>query len=150
MIVFALRHADRTPAPADDLSAAGRERAKLLARMLVDSGVSIAFRSDAMRARKTLDPLKQLLGNAVAIQEVGTANGPDQHANDVVQAVKALPAAAIVAVVSHSNTVGPIVEGLGGPPIGPIGDDEFDKLFVLFIDPAGSATLLRLRYGAPT
>ena len=41
MIVFALRHADRTAG--DDLSTAGQERAELLARMLVESGINGAF-----------------------------------------------------------------------------------------------------------
>jgi phosphohistidine phosphatase SixA len=60
MIIFALRHADRTAA--DDLSPAGRERAELLARMLAETGVSIAYRSDAVRAARTLEPLEQKLG----------------------------------------------------------------------------------------
>jgi phosphohistidine phosphatase SixA len=150
MIVFVLRHADRTPEPADDLSAAGRERAKLLARMLAESGVSVAHRSDAVRARRTLEPLQQKLGNALTVREVGTQEGPDQHVAKVVQAVKSLSAETVAAVVSHSNTVGPIIEGLGAGSIGPIGDTEFDKLFVVFIAPNGAATLLRLRYGAPS
>ena len=69
MIVFALRHADRTAG--DDLSPAGRKRATLLARMLAESGVSIAYRSDAVRAARTLEPLKQTLGAALTVEEVG-------------------------------------------------------------------------------
>jgi hypothetical protein len=66
-----------------------------------------------------------------------------------VAAVKSRPTGEIVAVVGHSDTVGPIIEGLGGEPVGPIGPNEFDKLFVLFIDPPRKVTLLKLRYGAP-
>ena len=58
MIVFALRHADRT-ATGDDLSPAGHKRALLLARMLAESGVSVVFRSNAVRAARTVEPLKQ-------------------------------------------------------------------------------------------
>lgn len=59
MIVFALRHANRTAG--DDLSPAGELRAKLLARMLAESGVSVAFRSHFIRAVKTLKPLEAKL-----------------------------------------------------------------------------------------
>jgi len=70
--------------------------------------------------------------------------------HDIVQAVKALPASIVAAVVSHSDTVGRIVQDLGGDPVGRLGEQEFDKLFVLFIDPTGLVTTLRLRYGAAT
>src|SRR5262245_11725518 len=150
MIVFALRHADRTSA--DDLSAAGRERAKLLARMLAESGVRIAYRSDAVRAARTLEPLKKKLGAKLTIEEVGFP-GPDGiefHIATIVQKIKALPADAVVAVVSHSNTVGPILKRLGAGTEPSIGDTEFDKLFVLARGTASPPTLAMLRYGAPT
>jgi phosphohistidine phosphatase SixA len=144
VIVFVLRHADRQPAPNDDLSPAGRERAELLARMLVESGISAAYHSGAVRARRTLEPLKQKLGEALTVEEIGLGD-----VQGTVAAVKSRPTGEIVAVVGHSDTVGPIIEGLGGEPVGPIGPNEFDKLFVLFIDPPRKVTLLKLRYGAP-
>src|SRR5919199_4352244 len=133
MVVFILRHADRTPDPDDDLTPAGLQRAQLLARMLAESRISIAFRSQWVRARRTLEPLKQKLGNALTIKEVlnDDPGGPDQHVHDIVQAVKALPASIVAAVVSHSDTVGRIVQDLGGDPVGLLGKHEFDKLFVL-------------------
>ncbi len=150
MIVFALRHADRTSA--DDLSPAGRKRAQLLARMLAESGVGVVFRSDAVRAARTVEPLKQKLGNALIVKEVGFegANGVASHVAKVVEFVKSQPAAAVVAVVSHSNTVGPILQGLGSGPVDPIAENEFDKLFVLFRGPNGPPSLTMLRYGAAT
>src|SRR5262245_49408092 len=113
MIVFALRHADRTDD--DDLSPAGRERAKLLARMLADSGVRIAYRSDAVRAARTLEPLEQRLGAQLSVEEVGfpEPDGIAFHIATIVEKIKSLPPDAVVVVVSHSNTVGPILKGLG-------------------------------------
>ena len=70
MIVFALRHADRT-ATGDDLSPAGRKQALLLARMLAEGAAVIVFRSDAVRAARTVEPLKQKLSNALIVKEVG-------------------------------------------------------------------------------
>jgi phosphohistidine phosphatase SixA len=141
VIVFVLRHAERQPDPNDDLTPAGKKRAKLLARMLAESGISTAYHSGAVRALRTLEPLKQKLGNALTVAGIESEN-----VQETVDAVKSRPADEIVAVVGHSNTVGPIIEGLGGEPVGPIGSDEFDKLFILFIDPTGKVTLLRLRY----
>jgi len=152
MIVFVLRHADREDEPTDDLTPAGQERAELLARMLADSKVSLAYRTHFVRARKTLEPLEKKLSGSLTVREfILAGNTPTQaHVRDVVQAVKSQPADAVIVVVGHSDTVGPIIEGLGGELIVPIGPNEFDRFFVLFIDPPDRTTVLRLRYGAAT
>jgi phosphohistidine phosphatase SixA len=150
MIIFALRHADRTSG--DDLSPAGQERAKLLARMLSESGVSIAYRSDAVRAARTLEPLEQRLGAALTVKEIGFP-GPDgvtAHIRTIVKKIDALPHDAVVAVVSHSNTVGPILRGLGADFDAQIAETEFDKLFVMFRGTSASSTVVLMRYGVPT
>ena len=150
MIIFILRHADRIQE--DDLSTKGRDRAQLLARMLYGSGVSIAYRSDTMRARQTLEPLKEVLGSKLQVETIGitTPATPSGHVKKIVDAIKALPSDKVVVVVSHSNTVGSIVEGLGGKPGAPIGDNEFDRLFIL----ARTQTMLtdgvQIRFGEPT
>ena len=149
MIVFALRHADRTSA--DDLSPAGIERAKLLARMLGESGIRTAYCSDAIRTQRTMDSLKAQLSPNLQVVVVRTdgAGGLDDHVQEIVAKVKALPGDAVAAVVGHSNTVGPVVKGLTGVTIAKIEDHEFDKLFVLSIPAAGAgtATVAPMRYG---
>ena len=150
MIVFALRHADRTPA--GDLSPAGIERAELLARMLAESGIRTAYCSDAIRTQRTMEPLKEMLDPNLQVVVVRTdgAGGIDGHVEAIVAQVKALPDNAVAAVVGHSNTVGPISKGLTGVTIGKIEDHEFDKLFVLSIPAAGAATVAPMRYGKTT
>ena len=148
MIVFALRHADRMPE--DALSAPGIKRAKLLARMLGQSGVQAAWCSDTIRAQDTLRPLKQLLGTELAIEVVALGNPDGAHEQHIIAAVKALPADATAAVIGHSDTVGAIIKGLTGQTVGKIEEHEFDKLFVLSIPAAGAATVTLLRYGEPT
>ena len=151
MMILLLRHADRLPDPADKLNPAGIARARLLTRMLQDSGVAHAYCSEFARTAQTLAPLKQKLGAALAINPV-PVNGPggeSHHINGIVNALKALPSAAVAVVVSHNTTVGPIISGLGGGPIDPIKHNEFDKLFVLSLT-AGATSLLKLRYGDPT
>ena len=149
MIVFALRHADRTPDPEDDLSPKGIERANLLARMLEESGIRTAYCSDAFRTQRTMDPLKEMLNPNLHVVVVRTdgAGGIDGHVQEIVTKVKALPDNAVAAIVGHSNTIGPIVKGLTGRQIDPIEEHEFDKFFVLSITTAGDATVAPMRYG---
>lgn len=152
MMIVVLRHADRLPEPADGLDPAGIERAKLLARMLMDSGVTTAFCSEFVRTSQTLQPLKDGLGAALSIKPiaVNSAGGAKDHVQKIVAAVKLLPADAVVVIVSHSDTVGQIVKKLGGGPTDAIKEDEFDRMFILSAAPGGAASLLKLRYGAPT
>jgi broad specificity phosphatase PhoE len=149
MLIFALRHADRASENVDALSDAGKVRAKLLARMLAQSGIKTAYCSDAKRTQDTIAPLKALLGGelTVAVFPVGD-NGVDGHVQAIVTAVRALPADSTAAVVGHSNTIDLIVNALTNKAIDPIGPNEFDKLFVLSIPASPSLTLLK--YGAPT
>jgi phosphohistidine phosphatase SixA len=153
MIVFALRHADRKPDPEDALTAAGNDRAKLLARMLAESGIQKAYCSDAVRTQLTVRPLTNLTGANLEVVVVPTndAGGVEGHVQHIVHEVKALPGdAAVAAIVGHSNTVGPIIKGLTGRTIDPIDDDEFDKLYVLSIPATGASTVALLRYGQAT
>jgi phosphohistidine phosphatase SixA len=148
MIVILLRHADRTEA--DALSPAGERRAKLLARMLAEAGVSVAFRSQFNRTAQTLAPLQERLpGLQVKKIEFVDPHDPDGYAATLATAIRALPADAVVAVVGHDNSIGPTIARLGGEAIDEIAAAEFDKLFVLFIGP-DRANLLKLRYGDPT
>ena len=144
MVTFVLRHADRNSDTVDALSSAGVKRARHLARMLAESGVSVAYCSDALRTRETLAPLKQALGDALTINKI--TGGAAAHAQAVAAAIKAQPAATVAVAVSHSDTVGLIIEALGGGSIPPIAGNEFDKLFILFGPADGHVTLLQLRY----
>ena len=87
-----------------------------------------------------------LPGLAISEISAGPPGGPLAHVDQVVADIKAQPEGTVAIVVSHSNTVGPILAGLGGGTIDPIAESEFDKLFVLFDPPKGVAALLKLRY----
>ena len=148
MMIFLLRHADRSSTSADTLSPTGRKRAERLGHMLGEAGVSVAFCSDAQRTRETLAPLQQVRGDALVITEVSTEapGGLAEHINQIVAAIESLPAGTVAVVVGHSNTVGPISEGLGGESIALIQETEFDKLFLLCRAAGGEKTLLKMRY----
>lgn len=147
MLIFALRHADRIPEPVDALSDTGKVRAELLARMLAKSGIRNAYCSSAKRTQDTIEPLKALLGGALTVHKFKLSS--NNHEQEIVTAVRALPADSTAVVIGHSNTIGTIINFLTNKAIDPIEDNEFDKLFVVSI-PAGSPSVTLLKYGEPT
>lgn len=141
MIVFALRHADRKPDPQDDLTADGEARARLLAQLLGQSGVSIAFVSTANRAKKTVQPLKDALGARLTIK---TAT----DTQEIVDGVNGLADDAVAVIVGHSDTVPESIKTLTGKDVS-IEANQFDRLFIMVIGD-GAATVALARYGKPT
>ncbi len=147
MLIFALRHANRASDGSDALSEVGKARARLLARMLARSGIKNAYCSDAKRAQDTIAPLKALLGEALTVHKFKLCS--NDHEQEIVTAVRALPADSTAVVIGHSDTIGPIIKALTNKVIDPIGENEFDKLFVVSI-PTGSPRVTLLKYGEPT
>jgi hypothetical protein len=63
--------------------------------------------------------------------------------DEVVEAIRSLPAGEVALVIGHSNTVPEIIAGLGGPSLPMLASTEFDNLFV-----QAGQRLTHLRYGA--
>jgi hypothetical protein len=51
-----------------------------------------------------------------------------------------------VLIVGHSNTAPELIHQLGDVDVPPIGDDEYDTLYVLSIPSFGHASVLRMEY----
>ena len=142
-LVIVVRHAERadggTPpmgGTADPpLSAAGKARADKLAGMLTSSGVAAIYATEFVRTQQTAAPV------AAALQLTTTIRSSSDTAA-LVDELKRKHAHDIVLVVGHSNTVPAIIKALGGPTV-TVGDDEYDKLFIVV--PATRA-LTTLRY----
>jgi hypothetical protein len=108
--------------------------------------VTHLFASEYKRTRHTLQPLAEAHGIEVSVVPAG--DGPELQ-----RAILALPHGSIAVVAGHSNTVPAIAAGLGGEltDLVPhergdrLGDDEYDRLFVLFL--GGTVETLELRYG---
>jgi hypothetical protein len=142
-----------TGSPTPTISPSSAARGRSSSRECWRKPGSASACSDAQRTRRTLDPLAQKRGSAFKVVAV-PADGPGgiaAHVDKVAAELRALPAEAVAAVVGHTNTVPQIIAKLGAGSDGTaIGESEFDRLFVLFLTPGRSATLLRLRYGAAT
>lgn len=141
-LVIVVRHAERadsgTPpmgGTADPpLSAAGKARADKLVAMLSSSGVTAIYVTEFVRTQQTAAPIAAALKLTTTIKSSSDTTA-------LVTELKTKHAHDIVLIVGHSNTVPAIVKALGGPTV-TVGDEEYDKLFVL-VPATGAITVLR-------
>ena len=132
--VIFVRHADTDAAdggPDDDppLNERGRQRAELLADFLQDidvvAGVNAIYASDKRRTQETAAPLAKRLNITVEIADHLDTEG---FMDDVLRD----HGGEIVLIVSHSNTIAPLIDELHGskrlPPFAP---DEFDRVYIV-------------------
>ena len=142
--VIVVRHAekaDQTPDTA--LSPKGRARAKALADLLRDAGVTHIITSEFQRTRQTAAPLASALG--LTAEQVPAGDLPA-----LVARLRALDPAAIVLVVGHSNTIPPMLTVLGWPNTLDLHEGDYDDVFVLAPHPGQRASMVRLKYGQPS
>jgi probable phosphoglycerate mutase len=140
LVVFLVRHAEKLEGGHDpNLSVAGIERAKDLAMVLRDSGITHVHSSDYIRTRKTAAPLATALGLEVKLYD-------PRQLPALVDALRKTGGNHLV--VGHSNTTPSLVELLGGDPGGAIDEPgEYDRLYIVTIDGDGLAHTVLLRYG---
>jgi broad specificity phosphatase PhoE len=148
--VMFVRHADIDVAMANGdvpLNARGRRRAELLADFLQDvdvvAGVNAIYASEQRRTQETAAPLAKRLNLTVEIA--------DHHDfDDFMERVLHDHNGEIVLVVSHSDTIAPLIDELHGskrlPPFGP---NDFGDLYIVTIPWYGKVKTLRLHYGEP-
>jgi len=145
--IFLVRHGERadggsnspTAVPDPDLSDAGLARAASLATVLRDAGITAIFATEYKRTQQTAAPLAKALGLPVInLKSTDTAA--------LLAQLKAAKGPALV--VGHSNTIPVVAKALGiaSPP--KVGEDEYDKLFILTTasSAAGPPSLLTLHY----
>ena len=144
-VVVLARHAEKDISSIQDppLSAEGEQRAARLAQMFgcgKGAGkIDAIYVSDARRAQQTAAPLAERLGKKVIVIPAADTKGlvsrvTHEHNGDT------------VLVIGHSNTVPELIHELGDIDVPPIGDDEYDTLYVLSIPSFGHASLLRMEY----
>ncbi|MEQ9570005.1 MAG: phosphoglycerate mutase family protein [Longimicrobiales bacterium] len=146
-VVWLVRHAERADdgmgdQPDPELSAPGRVRAAELARLLGDAGITSIHSTPFRRTRQTAAPLAEALG-----LEVQAYDPRDPAAMEAFLARLAEPGRHVV--VGHSNTTPDLVRRLGGDPVSPIDEMEYDRIYVVTRGPDGSITSSLLRFGAP-
>ena len=142
--IFMLRHAERAEYDHGDgvLSEAGMVRAKTLATLLNDAGVTAIYISDMKRTRLTAEPLAKALNlrpipvsGADAAYVAAMTRKLQQHDDDDV-----------ILIIGHLNTFLPLLHALGHPQEEKIGDFEHDDIFVVVPKGSGRPTVLRLNF----
>ena len=140
--VYLVRHAEKEDDGDDPaLSEDGQARANSLANRLKDAGIQRIFATDTRRTQQTVAPLARRLKLKV---HVVAAEDTDAMARRVLDC----PGENIL-VAAHSNTIGPIIQGLGGEEIDPMDESEFDNLYIVKIASAGDVIVKHERYGEP-
>lgn len=144
--VWLVRHAERADAGMaatrdPELSEEGHARARELARLLGEAGVTSIHSTDYFRTRQTAAPLAAALGLEVQLYNPG-----DSASMERLEAAVHAPGRHLI--VGHSNTTPATVELLGGDSMGPISELEYDRLYLLRLD-AGTVETAVLRFGAP-
>ena len=146
--VFVVRHAEKQSEanePGVPLSEAGRERAKKLAALLKNAGVTAIYSTDTARTLDTAAPLA--LAQKITVRKYSHL-GPDGKMNlePLAERLKAEYPRDTVLVVGHSNTIPPLLKALGCAEEVAIPAGQFDDLFTVV--PRGDAPtiLLRLTY----
>jgi broad specificity phosphatase PhoE len=137
MFVVLSRHAEPEPSGTDPgLSPQGRDRARVLAAMLGETGIDAIFTSELIRTKQTAAPIAERLHLTPV----------ELSADLAVAAGQVRSAGQRVLVIGHSNTVPDLIGSLNGPGV-TIKPAEFSRLFVLDLQGAASH-LLSMRYGA--
>ena len=145
--VILVRHAEKAAAPANDppLTEAGETRAKALAMIARDAGVTAIVTTQFARTRETARPAAEELH---ITPDVVTAGGA-QHAQEVARVIRS-HAGGVVLVVGHSNTIPAIIAALGAPQPPPMCDSEYDDIYIVTLPASGSSHVIRARYGQPS
>jgi phosphohistidine phosphatase SixA len=139
--VILVRHAERAGGMSADvgISPAGRCRAEVLAKLLADTGITRIYTSEVARTQQTAEPLAKKLG-------IAPEGVPAKDIEGLVAKLRAGAPRGVALVVGHSNTLPEIVARLGAGTVPPIGDSEYDRMFIVTLTGANQAALLTLRY----
>ncbi len=139
--VILVRHAEKASnAPDAVLSSQGQQRADCLAHVLKDAGIKRIYVSDAKRTQQTADPLAKALGLKPVVV-------PAKDVNTLVRDVF-YGAGGNALVVGHSDTLPQVIKRVQAGTIPPLGENEYDSLYVLTVLEGSSTPAVKLRYCA--
>ena len=137
--VFLVRHAEKASATGDaPLSPEGQKRAECLAVTLKDAGIKQIYVTDTMRTQQTAAPLAKALK---ITPKILPAKDPNALIKDLVYV-----GGGNILVVGHSDTVPFVIARMQGGTVPPIGENEYDRLFVMTIAEAAGMPAATLHY----
>ena len=138
VVVFLVRHAEKVDDSADSpLSDIGRERVQKLRAMLADVDFTHVHSTNLTRTRDTARPIAEDDGVELALYSPG-------ELEELAETMRATPGRHLVS--GHSNTTPRLAEALGAEDHGPIDDMEYDRLYIIVIQPGQPAVTTLLRF----
>ncbi|MEP7245330.1 MAG: phosphoglycerate mutase family protein [Gammaproteobacteria bacterium] len=143
--VVLVRHAEKEMVTIDNppLAAAGERRAERLAQIFGEvkgaGRLQAIYVTDTKRTQQTAGPLAARLGIRATVLPAGDVSGVVEHVLHEHRGGRTL-------IVGHSNTVPAIIRKLSGISVSPIGDEEYDNIYVVTVPTFGKASVLRMRY----
>ena len=142
VVVYLVRHAEKSDDGTNDppLAIAGQIRVQTLKALLADVDLTHIHTTDWKRTRDTARPFAERTALEMAIYD-------PRELETLAAEIRAAPGRHLVA--GHSNTTPQLVAALGGDPLGPIDELEYDRLYVLVIRPGGTTVTTVLRFGEP-
>lgn len=138
--VVLVRHAEKEEGDDPGLTAAGRVRAAHLAHVLSEGGVDAVYASQFRRTQETAGPVASSAGLEVQVVDARDVDG-------LATRLRTKHPGQTVLVVSHSNIIPEVIRALGADAT-EIPEEEYDDLFVVLVDGAGSASAVHLNYGS--
>ena len=136
--IYIVRHAEKKDASKDpELSEQGQTRAASLAKALHDSDIGAIFTSEYLRTQKTAAPL----ADALKIKATAIADSAK-----LIKTLKDDTSSKSALVVGHSNTVPELLKALGSDQKIDLGENEFDRLYILTPQKSGKPIINLIRY----
>ena len=138
--IIVVRHGEKLDASADPvLSPEGAVRAERLANMLAASKVRAIYTTQYRRTILLAAPTAKRFGVTAVVV-------PGKEMDTLIARVRSHAKEDVVLVVGHSNTVPEIIKGLGVSATVVVGEDDYDNLFVVAMQPGGAPTMVNLKY----
>jgi len=147
-LVFIVRHAEKDTAHADQrdppLTDAGRARAAVLAAMLREADLCAIFATPFKRSRDTAQPVAERSGAPIhSVRHTDAAGTAETILREC--------AGRSALYIGHTNTVGPLLQELGGPRQPDLDETNYSTMYLATVVRRRdvSVTAFRvLRYGA--
>jgi broad specificity phosphatase PhoE len=140
-VVFLVRHGEQASSANGDppLTEAGQRRARALATLLKDAGLTAIYVSEFQRTMQAAEPLAQAL-------QIEPTHLPRGDIDGLIERLRTQHADGRVLIISHSLTIPHVLKALGHPEEVVIPREEYDRLFVIVPKPTGPPLVFVLRF----